>query len=400
MDTWVDTSYKTVIILSMAYTDKGRDAYKTRFRYGGKTITAACGTRDPKTANAVEEMILKLKRDRQHAILDALVNKRVKLARVYVMNEQGILSPDTIKAEIEKKPDPDLVPFIDDWLDGIRRMHNGALPGTYAKYEVQVRAMLGDCFSASKFTAAAILRYLRGLTVTGSTRNRYRTAFSRFADFLVDEEVVTETPIVRKKGRSKENDAREIWLDHHDDAKRLVMALPLPHRAAIALMLATGMEKQAVWRLRRRDIVFGARPTVRAHGGKKPWRHRVIPATDKWMWSVFEDYARNFLPDVVIFSNIRPDTTLDKLKKALKETKIDQLDHAPETMHDMRHCYAVFALRDGLPLHLVASQLGHHNTMLAQKVYARFVPNMEDYDLYLSRSALANPAPESTQSTA
>ena len=49
--------------------------YKTRFRYNGITTTAGCGTSDLRTARAVEEMIATLKRDRQHVVLTALVEK-------------------------------------------------------------------------------------------------------------------------------------------------------------------------------------------------------------------------------------------------------------------------------------------------------------------------------------
>lgn len=59
--------------------------YKTRFRYKGKAITSGCGTSDLRTARAVEEMIAKLKRDRQHVILTALIDKKIKLANAYVL---------------------------------------------------------------------------------------------------------------------------------------------------------------------------------------------------------------------------------------------------------------------------------------------------------------------------
>jgi integrase len=381
----------------MPYTSSDRPGpgnfYKTRFRYNGIAITAGCGTTNLRTARAMEEMIRKLKRDRQHVILTALVEKKIKLTQAYVLYEDGKLTPESVTAIIEeqKKPEPiDLVLLLDRWATGIKNMHNGTMPETEAKYERQIRTFLGRQYFVAQFTPSRISTYLHGRQLKGASRNKIHTALSVFADYLVEVGELETNPL-RQVKRFKEDDPREIWLDNYADAKRLVMALPMPHRAAVALSLATGMERQAIWRLRRRMVTFGAKPEAHARGGKNKWRNRIVRPTDMWMWQIFANYARHFLPDVLMFNDINPDTTLTKIAEALKETGIDQLEHAPETLHDMRHVYAVFGLKDGLPLHLVARQLGHRDTSLAQKVYGRHEPSADDYAVYLSRSALANP---------
>ena len=370
--------------------------YKTRFRYNGMTITAGCGTSNLRTARAVEEMIRKLKRDRQHLILSALVEKKIKLAQVYVLYEDGSLTPEVVTGIVEdaSKPEPlapvDLVLMLDQWAAGLKNMNKGFMPDTEAKYERQIQVFLGQRFFAEEFTPRRIGAYLRKLKLKGSSRNKIHTALSVFADFLVEQEVITANPL-RQVTRFKEDDPREVWLDNHGDAKRFVMALPMPHRAAVALSLATGMERQAIWRLRRRMVTFGPGASAHAMGGKNKWRNRFVRPTDSWMWDIFAEYAKNFLPDVLIFGDIKPDTTLERITEALKETGIDQLEHAPETLHDCRHLYAVFAIKDGLPIHLVARQLGHRDSSLAQKVYGKHEPSADDYAVYLSRSTLAHP---------
>lgn len=366
-----------------------KNSYKTDISWNGKTLRAGCGTMDLKEACAIEEMIRVLKRNRQDDILIAIMNRDLKLGRAYTLYTQGKLTTAALAIETSV----DVVPLIDEWLTGIRHMNGGTVPRTPADSARHLREILGDSFRASDFNSKNLGNRLRKLTLTGSTRNRYHTSLSVFAKFLVEQQAIERNPL-RDVSRFKENGGREVWFDTHDDAKALVMSLPNPFRAVVALALSCGTEKQAIWRLRRRGFTTGAKPTVHAHGGKKPWRNRVIIPTDRWMWGIFEEYARDFLPNVLIFGNVVYEHTLDSIKEAMKESGLGELDHAPGTLHDMRHIYAVLALKDGMPLHLVARQLGHRDTTLAQKLYGRFVPEMADYDTYLSRSTLANPQPE------
>ncbi|HVT38751.1 MAG TPA: tyrosine-type recombinase/integrase [Gemmatimonadaceae bacterium] len=55
--------------------------------------------------------------------------------------------------------------------------------------------------------------------------------------------------------------------------------------------------------------------------------------------------------------------------------------------HDWRHTYAVQAVRQGMPLPLIAKQLGHANTIMVQRVYGRFLPEASDYAAYAAKSA-------------
>ena len=56
---------------------------------------------------------------------------------------------------------------------------------------------------------------------------------------------------------------------------------------------------------------------------------------------------------------------------------------------DSRHHWAVRMVRAGMPLELVARQLGHRDVVMAAKVYARFVPTHQERDRWeLAASAL------------
>src|SRR5262245_58867083 len=47
---------------------------------------------------------------------------------------------------------------------------------------------------------------------------------------------------------------------------------------------------------------------------------------------------------------------------------------------DSRHHWAVRMVRAGMPLELVARQLGHKDVVMVARVYGRFVPNSQERD--------------------
>ena len=57
------------------------------------------------------------------------------------------------------------------------------------------------------------------------------------------------------------------------------------------------------------------------------------------------------------------------------------------TLHDSRHHWAVRIVRAGMPLELVARQLGHKDVLMVARVYGRFVPNSQERDRWESIAA-------------
>jgi len=346
------------------FRSKGRKFYKVRVTASdGRSIVAGTGTDDLPTARAVERMIREMRRRREWAAIELIIERKAKLPEVFDAFDAGRLAD-----LLALYSSPDLSKILEDW------------PGD-PKYKVQVRRLFGDSFPASRFTRKAISEFLAGLTmpgkalpkrpVSGATRNRYRAALSVFARWLVEREIIPHNPVKDVRG-SRPNPARMVWLDRAQ-AKALIAALHNPHRAIEALMAATGIEWQVIERLKRRDIDFTAR-TIHAQGGKTIWRNRVVRATELWAWEIFAGYARDFTENALIFGEVDKYRALTLHKRASKD-----LGLPATTLHDWRHTYAVQALRDGYPLTVVAHQLGHHDTYLVQTRYGRHVPDERDY---------------------
>lgn len=346
---------------------RGRKVWKTRVSLpSGETGIFSCGTDDLATARQVVGAINSLKRRRQWAPLEAVLERRITLGRMFDAYEVGDLD-----ALLKDLSDPDLSVLIDEWP-------------TNAAYRMQVRRMIpkGQRYPASRFTRKAVSEFLAGLTphrqsekspvrqMSGSTRNRYRAALSVFARWLLEREVIDVNP-VRDVRAAKPNPPRMVWLTR-DQAKELIGALPAECAVMEALMAATGMELQSVKRLRRRDVSLDLK-TVAAHGSKTPWRERVVVATEPWAWEIVEKYMIPLAPDALCFK-VRGDTLLKTHRRVATSLGLPDT-----TLHDWRHSYAIWSLRDGVSPTAVARQLGHRDTNLLHTVYGRFIPDATDY---------------------
>jgi integrase len=248
-----------------------------------------------------------------------------------------------------------------------------------ARYVAQARLLIpeGAPYPRSRFTRRAVSEHLAGLGVTGSTFNRHRSGILQFGRFLVEREVLDTNP-VRDVRASRENPARDT-IYTMGDVQRLVAALPVPYRALEALLAATGIEMQAALRLRRRELDL-AQWQLHARGNKTAWRNRVVVVSEPWAMPMLAAHVRGLFPDALLFGDVQHDAALDAHHSACKALA---LPHS--TLHDHRHHFAVAALKRGAGYAFVAHQLGHHNTMLAQQRYGRYVPNAEE----LHRGALA-----------
>jgi len=343
-----------------------------RIGKAGRQRSLGVNSRD--VAQLICAMLETLRGRRESFLLDELAEKRVGFGPVLdAFNESRL--DQFIKDLREGRADEDLEPYVAKWQAEMARIGKPTAP-TRAKYLGQVRTFLPERIARprSTFTKRTVRTWLAGLGVAST--NRYRAALSSFAEYLVEEEVIAFNP-VRQVKAIVEPDPRLRYLDQ-DEARRLLAAITDARaRAYQALAAATGMERQALGRLLRRDIDMSAR-TAYARGTKKKHRQRTVSVYSRWEWA-FDHVAKYLashpmLPDAKVFAGLSHDVAYRALKDACKAIGVEDY-----TTHDWRHTWSVQALRDGVSINTIAHQLGHVDPVMTLQVYGRFRPTGSDF---------------------
>lgn len=350
----------------MMYRQKEGHAFKLRVSNKARTRSAVLttGCKSQEEADKVAAFYQRCRDRKEWALIDSMLDKITPLTEAYEADQAGTL--DQLIAELKSK---DLDPLVAQWEA------EGAKP----RYILHVRRLIkrGVPYPASRFKLGAISTFLGGLKYTGSTKNRYRVALSKFARWLVQNEVI-ESNIVRDVDGSPENDARDVWYTW-SDARLLIEALPEPYRALESLMAGTGMEWQAIAALKRRDVDLKLR-TVRAHGHKNKYRNRLVRITEAWTLPVITKHLKNLTPNAPVFT-LSHDTALDVHHAACLAVGVQD-----SRLHDWRHTYAVNNLQAGMRPQVVKRQLGHApNSTVVERVYGVWIVDEKDYQLRVAK---------------
>lgn len=328
-------------------------------------VVRSMGTRDFNEAIEVEAFVERLRKQKRTDVLDLIVGQRLTAITAYEQDALGTLAEHiaSLAEAATLAADVDLDPLVTEWNGKGRKSQSD-------KYVRQVRKMIpdGEPFRRSRFTKGAIVTFLAGLNVDGPTRNRYRAALLQFGRWLVQRDILAANP-VRDVDGYPENDPRTV---HHsrEQAKLLIGLLPsLKYQALEALMAGSAAEWQVCKRARRLDVNVDER-TLFAHGGKTRWRKRTIVVTEDWCWKIVERYVRTLHPNAPLFDMSERDA-LEKHHDAAERAGLE-----PSTLHDWRHSYTIWNLRDGVEPAFLRPQLGHspHSTTL-ERVYGAFIPS-------------------------
>lgn len=377
------------------------------YRANGMRRRVSLKTRDAGTAKQLQKMLDFLRDKHWWFLLDEFSHGTLTIGELYRAFGESRL--EQLEARLRAAPadDRDLEPFVATWRESLLKLRRPNAR-TVAEYVRQVSTLIpaGRPFPRSALTVARISEWRDELSVPNAATkrrgaaqpNRFLAALSSFVGFLVERGLVDDNLVSRVR-RASEAKPRDVAL-HRDDAIALVDALDQPWRALHALMVGSGMEISAALRTRHGDIDAAAQ-TVRARGSKNASRDRTVKVTEAWAWDRVAAYMRTHrgLRDALLFAEVLPtdepaahaiaaDASRRALAAACKVRKI-----AGYRQHDHRHTYATQAVRDGMPLTIIAAQLGHINTLMVQKTYGRFRPDASDYAAYAAKSAKSAQTP-------
>lgn len=395
----------------MVFRAKGAKTFKLRVvapSGGSATLSTECRIRGD--AKDVERVVKQWqgrsplgRAAERPALLELLVGptpRPLTLRQAYDLDVAGTLDDwFTARADAERATDDaaaaaaadvDLHSYVTAWHRQKAKSKKGA--GMADQYLRQLRALYpaDKPFTLSLWTRKELKARLLALPLNAEgSRNRYRAAASSFCETLLDEEFV-EINLVRTIRGWSENPAREVWY-RMEDAKRLIPALDRPFRGYSATLAAFCMEVSAAKRLRASEVALLADPVkARAHGGKRPWRDRVVPLVPEldWLLPYIREAVEGKLPTALVFDGI-PDWRVvkhqQKVAKALGIAAVGEEKQGAHNLHDWRHSHAVWLAQHGYPGAIGMAHLGHKDMVMYNRIYAVHRPDAHDYALHRAR---------------
>lgn len=381
----------------------------------GQWFVRTCGTNDEQVANDIADMVQLLKHAEQKTALlvDRVVDKEITLRQMMALIEAEnrakgqALDARTVAANVHTKLDnPLLHSLIEDWA---------AEETPDRTYVRDVKLVIPENVKLEWFTSYNLRKRIVGregiFSHCGNERRRKaRVACSQFAIYLMAEDKLEFNPArgggVRIKFTAKERQAKADPRHYSEAEVRSILDYLAQHwpdlpelRAMIALMFSTGMEWQAVKRLRKRDLIDPKLRKVAAHGGKNKWRNREVFVSIGWCWEIIQRYFASletpdtwFLPRARDGHSRRPQE--HRLRRVLLETcqelgidtaHAEQLesdeDEQHYAFHKLRHAFAVYWIKAGLcagktpySVAWLKQQLGHApNSVLYLTTYGKYI---------------------------
>jgi integrase len=177
----------------------------------------------------------------------------------------------------------------------------------------------------------------------------------------------------RKVKPFREADAAVIHYLSEGETRRLVNATQGRFRDLVCGALVTGCRYGELIRMRVADLNASTGTiTVRLSKAGKP-RHVVLAAEGKVL---FEQLTAGRAPQDVIFrrDDGEPWGASHQQRPLELASKVAKLD-PPATFHILRHTYASSLAMKGVPMGVIAAQLGHADTRMTEKHYAHLAPS-------------------------
>ena len=349
------------------------------------------GTQDLRVANRVAQMLTQLRENRpQWDLLELAASGELALDHLYNHFAAGTIA--TLRADLAaakvSAQDEDVEPWVTKWeTEHLALQSISALQK--ADYVRQVRALIpaGVTFGRSLFTEDYVKSQLLALPVSSSTRRRYLVAWELFYRYARKRVPLTVNPFEDvDEWRPANGSPRSTFWDH-DTRVAVLDRMSGESRAAMALVLGTGIELGALMALRHGDVGSDQERTIVAHGSKNQHREDRTVFVDQWAWKLFKAWKPLGTPNAPVFAlreeQIREEfyeaqVAAELIEEPATSENYKPLWHAvkPHTIHDARHTYVVCRLLglDGEPkqdLKYCATQLGHADEQMVMKIYGK-----------------------------
>jgi integrase len=162
---------------------------------------------------------------------------------------------------------------------------------------------------------------------------------------------------------------RDRWLTEHEFFRLLEAASDWFHLVVfLHLAIATAGRKEAILEMKWEQVSWQMNRVSLGHkaGGKA----RAVVPMGKTLRAVLQDaYAKRRTEFVIEYQGEAVKNIKKAFASAVKKAGLKNV-----TPHDMRHTAAVWMAGAGVPMEKIAQYLGHSDSRITEKVYARFAP--------------------------
>ncbi len=206
-----------------------------------------------------------------------------------------------------------------------------------------------------------------------ATANRTLTVLKAALNHAYHEGCVASDEAWRKVKPFREADAPIVHFLSDEERRRLVNACDGAFRDLVRAALLTGCRYGELTRMRGRDFnAEAATVTVQLSKAGKP---RHVALTDEGV-ALFENLTAGRVARDPIFvredgKTWGPSHQQRPLEAASERAKIEPF----ATFHILRHTYASSLAMRGVPMGVIAAQLGHADTRMTERHYAHLAPN-------------------------
>jgi integrase len=294
---------------------------------GGRAVTVSTGETDRRDAEVV-------------------------LARAVLAAEQPHLPPD---------------PLIADVLAAFTKARKDAITGrSIARICAYVSGTAG-MWRASEITQPYIDSYVATRRSAGYAANTIRTEIGYLRAAVRWAASYGLIPAPRPWRVHVTGTARDRWLTDAEVERLMAAADKLHVRTFLALALHTGARSSAILELRWSDVDL-ERGVVRYPakvGGK---RRASVPINETLREALQEAQAAAVSPYVVSWAGAPVGRIQSAWASLLRRAGV-----AHCTPHDLRRHAGARMLQNGVPIEVVSAVLGHSNTGVTQRVYARLM---------------------------
>jgi integrase len=355
-------------------------------------------TNDLRVANNIVGMLSGFADDSVHGWpwLARIVAGDVPLIDVY--NSRYTLNElrEKLLAAKTSASDPDLRDWLTRWTTDVQpnRVVRKKIAGPKQQKDTRrfLRVLIpeDEPLLCSQLTEEYVMEMLVNLELQPNTQRNYAFGWRSFYNWALRKKapVPTDTFLAIDEWLPGPAEPRDKVWSHQERLLALEHLPPGPARAAIALMIGSGMELSALMRVRGQDVKWDGSRTVYADGRKTPYRSRWV-TVDEWAWKIFVENTTKVVGATKVFpwsEKTKGAALRDMFYRA--QVRAGLLEEPPKskrgyplwlmvdrhTIHDCRHTYAVCR---GLGLDLepvrgneyLSHQLGHSNESTVVRIY-------------------------------